>query len=192
MWGTYEVKSRMNFECRLSRPRFNGSVTLWCVSVLRAAGKHTNTSYALWFLLINRHWWKPHSAHVWVRCAGPTALPVFCHVACFVIHLQTLIWNRSDIDDHKRICEFYSKVVRWICVRKQPHVMMGLDIGPEGRRKIALLYFAEKTLKLLTSSFIWTLHTINQNENSHAVKKYSVKNINECQELFHKGVLSNF
>lgn len=89
---------------------------------------------------------KTHSAHVWIRCGGPTALTVFCHVAWFVIHLQTLIWNRSDIDDHKRICEFYSEVVRWICVRKQPHVMMGLDTGPVGRRKIALVYFAEKRL----------------------------------------------
>lgn len=130
---------------------------------------------------------------LWIRSARPTALPAFHHVACFVIHLQTLIWNRSDIDDHERVCEFSGEVVRWICVRKQPHVMMGLDTGPEGRRrKIALLYFAEKRLSF------WPHHLFERFVRSIRMKtptqriKYSVWNINECQELLHRGVLSKF
>lgn len=138
---------------------------------------------------------KHHMPYTPVKTTQSACMDSMCQAhstSCFVIHFQMLIWNRSDIDDHERICEFCSEVVRWICVSKPPHVMMGLDTGPEGRRTIALLYFAEKRLSFWPHNlFERFIQSIRMRTPTQRIQ-LSVWNINECQELLLRGVFSNF
>lgn len=157
-----------------SGARRNVSLTLWSVSafVFRAAGKHMTT---LMMPLASIHQWN-HTKHLYgLDVLGPQ------HFLCFITwRVLWSTWRRwfeiavtsmttSELEILRRGGTLH------LC-QKAAACCDGTWHGAWREEENCSTLFCGETLKLLTSSFVWTLHTIDQNENSHAADQvFSLK-----------------